>query len=230
MVLGSIQPLIEMSTRNPPGDKERPTRKTDNLTAICEPRRLTTLRASTACYQLRMIDEGGCGAAGGVRIGRGNLSTRRKPTPVPLCSQHNPTWPDPDSNTGHRNGSRQLIAWAMARPLVTVSSSVNIVTSYNTAFFTFSALKTLNFTLYMTRPLYLILLGSLNNGRDVLFVFTWIKSNSVESGPFCVFSFSWHDFNIVTMEIVTNKAKPFKRLAIYIFVWNRHCGFREMTL
>jgi hypothetical protein len=57
MALGSIQPLTEMSTRNLPGGKGRPTRKADILTAICEPivykmwepRRLTTLWASTAC-------------------------------------------------------------------------------------------------------------------------------------------------------------------------------------
>jgi hypothetical protein len=38
MTLGSTQPLTEMSTRNFPGGggKERPARKVDNLTAICE--------------------------------------------------------------------------------------------------------------------------------------------------------------------------------------------------
>jgi hypothetical protein len=36
MVLKSIQPLIEMSTRNLPGGKKRPARRTDNLTAIYE--------------------------------------------------------------------------------------------------------------------------------------------------------------------------------------------------
>jgi hypothetical protein len=59
MALGSTQPLTEMSTRNLPGGKGRPARKADNLTAICEPavwkmwepRRLTTLWASTACYK-----------------------------------------------------------------------------------------------------------------------------------------------------------------------------------
>jgi hypothetical protein len=35
MALGSTQPLIEMSTRNPPGGKGRPARKTDKVTAIC---------------------------------------------------------------------------------------------------------------------------------------------------------------------------------------------------
>jgi hypothetical protein len=37
MALGSNHPLTEMSTSNRPGDKERPARKADNLTAICEP-------------------------------------------------------------------------------------------------------------------------------------------------------------------------------------------------
>jgi hypothetical protein len=37
MALGSTQPLIETSTRNFPDGKERPARKADNLTAICEP-------------------------------------------------------------------------------------------------------------------------------------------------------------------------------------------------
>jgi hypothetical protein len=37
MALVSIQPLTEMSIKNLPGGKERPARKADNLTAICEP-------------------------------------------------------------------------------------------------------------------------------------------------------------------------------------------------
>jgi hypothetical protein len=37
MALGSTQPLTEMSTRNIPGDRGRPARKADNLTAIFEP-------------------------------------------------------------------------------------------------------------------------------------------------------------------------------------------------
>jgi hypothetical protein len=37
MALGLTQPLTEMSTKNLPGGKERPARKADNLTAICEP-------------------------------------------------------------------------------------------------------------------------------------------------------------------------------------------------
>jgi hypothetical protein len=37
MALGSAQLVTEMSTRNLPADKERPARKAENLTAICEP-------------------------------------------------------------------------------------------------------------------------------------------------------------------------------------------------
>jgi hypothetical protein len=59
MALGSTQSLTEMSTRNLPGGKGRSARKADNLTAIyepivckmLEPRRLTALLASTACYR-----------------------------------------------------------------------------------------------------------------------------------------------------------------------------------
>jgi hypothetical protein len=32
-----------------------------------------------------MIDEDDCGAIGGMKIGRGNRSTRRKAAPAPLC-------------------------------------------------------------------------------------------------------------------------------------------------
>jgi hypothetical protein len=36
-------------------------------------------------YQPRMIDDDECGVVGGMRIGKGNRSTRRKSAPVPLC-------------------------------------------------------------------------------------------------------------------------------------------------
>jgi hypothetical protein len=48
-----------------------------------------------------MIDE--YGAVDGMRIGRGNRSTRRKPAPV---STTNPTSPDLGSNTGRRSGEQ----------------------------------------------------------------------------------------------------------------------------
>jgi hypothetical protein len=66
-------------------------------------------------YQPRMIDDDECGAVGGMRIGRWNRSTRRKPAPVPFYPSQNPrdlTW-DRRRAAGMR--SWRLTAWAMAR-------------------------------------------------------------------------------------------------------------------
>jgi hypothetical protein len=41
-------------------------------------------------YQTQMIDDGDRGAIGGIKIGRGNRSTRRKPTPMSLCPRQIP--------------------------------------------------------------------------------------------------------------------------------------------
>jgi hypothetical protein len=67
-------------------------------------------------YQPRMIDDDDYGAVGGMKIGRGNWSTRRKPAPVPLCPPqipHDLTW---DRIRATAVGSQQLTSWAMARP------------------------------------------------------------------------------------------------------------------
>jgi hypothetical protein len=48
MILGSTQPLTEMSTRNLPGGKGRPARKADKLTAVCEPIVLENVGALTS--------------------------------------------------------------------------------------------------------------------------------------------------------------------------------------
>jgi hypothetical protein len=62
---------------------------------------LSTAATAGLLYQLQMIDDGDCGAAGGMKIGRGNRSTRRKPVPRAILSTTNPTWPDP----GRRGGT-----------------------------------------------------------------------------------------------------------------------------
>jgi hypothetical protein len=57
-----------------------------------------------------------CGAVGGMRIGKGNRSIRRKPAPVPLCQPqipHDLTWIRIRVTAV---GSRQLTASAMPRP------------------------------------------------------------------------------------------------------------------
>jgi hypothetical protein len=63
-----------------------------------------------------MIDDDDCGAIGGMRIGSGNRSTRRKPTPAPLCApqiSHDLTWA---RTRAAALGNQRLTAWAMTRP------------------------------------------------------------------------------------------------------------------
>jgi hypothetical protein len=62
-----------------------------------------------------MIDNE-CGTVGGMRIGRGNGSTRKKPTPVPFYPSkisHDLNW---DRTRAAALGIRWLTDLAMARP------------------------------------------------------------------------------------------------------------------
>jgi hypothetical protein len=68
-------------------------------------------------YQPRMIDDY-YGAVDGMRIGRGNRSTLRKPAPVPRCSpqiSHGLTW---DRTQAAAVLSQRLTTSAMARPVI----------------------------------------------------------------------------------------------------------------
>jgi hypothetical protein len=91
-------------------------------------------------YQTRMIDDDECEAVGGMRIGRGNRSTQRKPAPAPLCPPqipHNLTWARTRAATV---GSRRLTAWAIAQlrygiystnlPICKVTSTVEFMSEY----------------------------------------------------------------------------------------------------
>jgi hypothetical protein len=56
---------------------------------------LGTASTTGQLYQLRMIDDGDYAAISGIKIEKGNQSTRRKPTPVPLFPPqipHDLTW------------------------------------------------------------------------------------------------------------------------------------------
>jgi hypothetical protein len=56
---------------------------------------LVTAATIGLLYQPQMIDDGDCGAVGGMKIGKGTRSTRRKPAPVLLCPPqipHDLTW------------------------------------------------------------------------------------------------------------------------------------------
>jgi hypothetical protein len=55
-------------------------------------------------YQPRTIDDE-CGAIGGMKIGRRNRNTRRKPVPVPLCPPQIP----------------HDVTWALAGPIIIIT-------------------------------------------------------------------------------------------------------------
>jgi hypothetical protein len=44
-----------------------------------------TVATTGLLYQPQTIDDVDCGAIGGMKIGRGNLSLQREPAPAPLC-------------------------------------------------------------------------------------------------------------------------------------------------
>jgi hypothetical protein len=75
-------------------------------------------------YLPQMIDDSDCGAVGGMKSGRGNRSTPRKPAPTPLCPQI------PHDQTRARTraatvGSQRLTAWTMAPPCPQFSCGTN---------------------------------------------------------------------------------------------------------
>jgi hypothetical protein len=75
---------------------------------------LGTAATTGLLYQPRMIDD--CGAIGGMKIGRGNRSTRIKPAPAPLCPPQI-THDQAQSRTRVAAvGIQRLTAWPMARP------------------------------------------------------------------------------------------------------------------
>jgi hypothetical protein len=77
---------------------------------------LGTAATAGLLYQPQMIDDGDCGAIGGMRIGRGNRSTRKESASVPL---YLPQIPYDQTRSRTRTcvvESQRLTAWAMARP------------------------------------------------------------------------------------------------------------------
>jgi hypothetical protein len=77
---------------------------------------LGTAATSGLFYKPQVIDEGDCGAISGMKIDRGNRSTRRKPAPVPLCPPQIPHDQTRARTLAAAVGNQRLTAWAMARP------------------------------------------------------------------------------------------------------------------
>jgi hypothetical protein len=71
---------------------------------------LGTAATTGLLYQPQMIDDGDCGAIGGMKIGKGNRSTRRKPSPAPLCPPQIPHDLTQDRTLAAAVGSQRLTA------------------------------------------------------------------------------------------------------------------------
>jgi hypothetical protein len=65
---------------------------------------LGTAATSVLVYKTQMIDEDDCGAIGGMKIGRGNRSTRGKPAPAPFCPPQIPHDQTRARTPGRRGG------------------------------------------------------------------------------------------------------------------------------
>jgi hypothetical protein len=65
---------------------------------------LGTAATTGLLCQQRMIGDGDCREIGGMKIGKGNRSTRRKTYPSATLSTTNPKWLDLSSNPGRRGG------------------------------------------------------------------------------------------------------------------------------
>jgi hypothetical protein len=65
---------------------------------------LGTAATTGLLYQPQIVGDGDCGEIGGMKIGRGNRSTLRKPAPAPLCPPQIPH----DQTQAAAVGSRRL--------------------------------------------------------------------------------------------------------------------------
>jgi hypothetical protein len=65
--------------------------------------------------QPRMIDDGDCGAIHGMKIGRGNRSTWRKPAPAPRCPPQIPHYLTRSRTWAYVVGSQRLTVLAIGR-------------------------------------------------------------------------------------------------------------------
>jgi hypothetical protein len=66
------------------------------------------------------------GEFGGMKIGTGNRSTRRKPAPAPLCPPQIPLDQTRARTRAAAVGSQRLTAWAMAPPAFTVTVNLSL--------------------------------------------------------------------------------------------------------
>jgi hypothetical protein len=81
--------------------------------------RLSPLGTAATLWLFVPAPDDDCGEFGGMRIDRGNRSTRRKPAPSATLSTTNPIWPDSGSNPGLRGGkpATNRLSYGTANPV-----------------------------------------------------------------------------------------------------------------
>jgi hypothetical protein len=105
------------------------------------------------------------GEFGGMKIGRVNKSTRRKPTPEPLCPPQIPNWP----NLGANSGRQRLTTWAMARPiLVSKLPNLSNLSSYLCHY------RITSNILFVALVLYCEILWDMLFFRELYAAFSWV--------------------------------------------------------
>jgi hypothetical protein len=77
---------------------------------------LGTAATTGLLYHPEIIGDGDCREIAGMKIGREDRSTRRTPTPAPLCPQQNSTSLDPGLNPRRRGGKPATNSFSLARP------------------------------------------------------------------------------------------------------------------
>jgi hypothetical protein len=124
---------------------------------------LGTAATTGLLYQPQMIDDGDYGEICGMKIGRENRSTRRKPAPAPHCP---PQIPHDQTRVRTRAAavrSQRLTAWAMARPKrdtqslrlkVCVKLKNGILPGGNISVWKTERMKNATFTSELTRKAY----------------------------------------------------------------------------
>jgi hypothetical protein len=91
---------------------------------------LGTATISGLLYKPQMIDDGDCGVIGGMKIGRGNQSTRRKPAQAPLCPTQIPHDQSRARTPGRRGGkpATNRLSYGAAKCNLTVTCRAFVLT------------------------------------------------------------------------------------------------------
>jgi hypothetical protein len=93
---------------------------------------LGTAATTGLLYRPQMIGDVDCGEIGGMKIGRGNQSTRKKTCPSATLPTTNPTWLDPGLNPGCRGGKP-------ATNRLSYGAALHDITSQKTKLFTIAS-------------------------------------------------------------------------------------------